>query len=66
MSSDEAKTAFIMEPHHYVRTGAPIDIPPLRLSIIGVQGAGKVWIGILSHFGVSLTLLLLDVVDRSV
>ncbi|KAJ1563072.1 hypothetical protein HK405_002891 [Cladochytrium tenue] len=41
LSSSEAQTAFVMEPHNFINFRQPMKLPPPRLFFLGPTGAGK-------------------------
>lgn len=47
-SSEEARTAFVLEPHNFVTSKVPMVPPPPRIVVLGPPGSGKV--GCLSCF----------------
>ncbi|KAJ3094596.1 adenylate kinase [Phlyctochytrium planicorne] len=40
-SSDEARMAFLIEPHNFVNFRSPMNVPPPRLFFLGPSGSGK-------------------------
>ncbi|KAJ3052473.1 adenylate kinase [Rhizophlyctis rosea] len=40
-SSEEARTAFVLEPHNYVTSRVPMVPPPPRIAILGAPGSGR-------------------------
>ncbi|KAI9344788.1 hypothetical protein DFJ73DRAFT_626763, partial [Zopfochytrium polystomum] len=64
LSSEEARTAFLMEPHNFVKFRTPIKPPPPRLFFFGPTGSGKsVCMKSLAQWGAPI-LQFMNVVDE--